>query len=71
MSEPIFRHPGRPVPKFRPFRAMHHFRKLIADKEDTEQVFHIFQCLPRLKLVDEDEGAKIGHDWPLFNARSS
>ena len=53
MSEPIFRHPERPVPKFRPFRAMHHFRKLIADKEDTEQVFHIFQCLPRLKLVDE------------------
>lgn len=53
MTEPLFRHPDRPVPKFRPFKAMHHFRKLIADKEDTEQVFHIFQCLPRLALVDE------------------
>jgi ubiquinone biosynthesis protein COQ4 len=53
MSEPVFRHPERPVPKFRPFKAMHHFRNLMADKEDTEQVFHIFQCLPRLKLIDE------------------
>lgn len=53
MSEPVFRHPDRPVPKFRPFKAMHHFRKLIADKEDTEQVFHIFQSLPRMGLVDE------------------
>lgn len=52
-AEPVFRHADRPVPKFRPFKAMHHFRKLIADKEDTEQVFHIFQCLPRLALVDE------------------
>jgi ubiquinone biosynthesis protein COQ4 len=53
MSEPVFRHPDRPVPTFRPFKAMHHFRRLIADKEDTEQVFHIFQCLPRMGLVDE------------------
>src|SRR3546814_17353141 len=32
---------------FRPFKALQHFRKLIADKEDTEQVFHIFENLPR------------------------
>jgi ubiquinone biosynthesis protein COQ4 len=53
MTEPVFRHVDRPVPKFRPLKAMHHFRKLVADKEDTEQVFHIFQCLPRMGLVDE------------------
>ncbi|MGQ3006627.1 MULTISPECIES: Coq4 family protein [Blastomonas] len=53
MTDAVFRHPDRPVPKFRPFKAMHHFRKLVADKEDTEQVFHIFQCLPRMGLVDE------------------
>lgn len=53
MTEPIFRNADRQTPKFRPFRALHHFRKLVADKEDTEQVFHIFQCLPRLAFVDE------------------
>jgi hypothetical protein len=53
MTEPIFRNADRLTPKFRPFRALHHFRKLLADKEDTEQVFHIFQCLPRLAFVDE------------------
>jgi len=53
MTEPIFRNADRPVPKFRPLKALHHFRKLIADKEDTEQVFHIFQCLPRLAIVEE------------------
>jgi ubiquinone biosynthesis protein COQ4 len=40
-----FLHPERVKPKFRPFKAMHHFRKLMADKEDTEQVFHITVAL--------------------------
>ena len=53
MIEPIFRNADRPRPKLRPFKALHHFRKLIADKEDTEQVFYIFQCLPRPAVVDE------------------
>jgi hypothetical protein len=26
-------------------KALHHFRNLIADKEDTEQVFHIIEAL--------------------------
>jgi ubiquinone biosynthesis protein COQ4 len=47
MTPTIFRHPDRPARHFRPFKALSHFRKLIADKEDTEQVFHIFDCLPR------------------------
>lgn len=34
-------HPDRPAGAIRPWKALHHFRKLIADKEDTEQVFHI------------------------------
>lgn len=33
--------PGRKVGGFRPFKVLHHFGKLIDDKEDTEQVFHI------------------------------
>ena len=28
----------------RPFKVLHHFRKLVADKEDTEQVFHIIEA---------------------------
>ncbi|MEQ1539979.1 MAG: Coq4 family protein [Sphingorhabdus sp.] len=40
-----FHHPERPGSEFRPLKAWHHFRKLIADKEDTEQVFHIIAAL--------------------------
>jgi ubiquinone biosynthesis protein COQ4 len=40
-----FHHPDRPGNEFRPLKAWHHFRKLIADKEDTEQVFHIIAAL--------------------------
>jgi ubiquinone biosynthesis protein COQ4 len=42
----ILRHPDRPQQRFRPLKALAHFRKLVADKEDTEQVFHISECLP-------------------------
>ena len=47
MTPTIFCHPDRPARPFRPFKALSHFRKLVANKEDTEQVFHIFECLPR------------------------
>jgi ubiquinone biosynthesis protein COQ4 len=40
-----FHHPDRPGSEFRPLKAWQHFRKLIADKEDTEQVFHIIAAL--------------------------
>jgi ubiquinone biosynthesis protein COQ4 len=53
MAPTIFRHPDRPTPRFRPFKALSHFRKLMADKEDTEQVFHIFEALPRKGFVPE------------------
>ncbi|HEX4196295.1 MAG TPA: Coq4 family protein [Caulobacteraceae bacterium] len=36
----------RPPAAFRPLRAFGHFRKLVADKEDTAQVFHMGECLP-------------------------
>ena len=38
-------HPDRTDTGFRPLKAWRHFRKLIADKEDTEQVFHIIDAL--------------------------
>lgn len=37
--------PNRADAGFRPLKALHHFRKLIDDKEDTEQVFHIIEAL--------------------------
>ncbi len=48
-----FSDPRRVAPKFRPLKALGHFRKLIADKEDTEQVFHIFEALPRKGFVPD------------------
>ncbi|MEM6652513.1 MAG: Coq4 family protein [Pseudomonadota bacterium] len=37
--------PSRPKPKRRPLKAWGHMQKLIADKEDTAQVFHIIEAL--------------------------
>jgi ubiquinone biosynthesis protein COQ4 len=53
MTPTIFSHPDRQPQKFRPFKAFQHFRKLIKDKEDTEQVFHIFENLPRKGFMDD------------------
>lgn len=37
--------PERKTSGFRPFKVWKHFCKLVADKEDTEQVFHIIEAL--------------------------
>lgn len=59
-------HPDRADAGFRPLKAWHHFRKLIADKEDTEQVFHIVDALRDKRFVGSveaffatPEGAKV------------
>lgn len=46
-----FSDPARVPARFRPFKALGHFRKLIKDKEDTAQVFPIFEALPRRDFV--------------------
>lgn len=38
-------HPERRISGMRPVKAWRHFRRLVADKEDTEQVFHITEAL--------------------------
>jgi ubiquinone biosynthesis protein COQ4 len=53
MTATVFSHPDRVPARFRPFKALAHFRNLMADKEDTEQVFHIFDCLPRKGFVPD------------------
>ncbi len=46
MSRPVpYIDPSRPKPKRRPLKAWRHMQRLIADKEDTEQVFHIIEAL--------------------------
>lgn len=37
--------PARTRPAFQPLKAWRHMRQLLADKEDTEQVFHIIEAL--------------------------
>ena len=48
-------HPDRPVLRMRPFKALKHFRNLVANKESTEEVFHIFQSLPSRNFLGEVE----------------
>ena len=45
LSLPLFDE-RRPVLKLRPAKALHHFRELLKDKENTEEVFYIFEALP-------------------------
>ncbi len=46
-------HPDREIVGFRPIKALRHFGKLAADKEDTEQVFHIIEALKGRKSVSQ------------------
>ncbi|HMO77543.1 MAG TPA: Coq4 family protein [Sphingopyxis sp.] len=48
-------HPDRTDAGFRPLKAWRHFRQLIADKEDTEQVFHILEALRDNRFVRSAE----------------
>lgn len=51
-----FRASERPSPRLRPLAAFAHFRKLLADKEDTAQVFYMSECLPgrrQAKLAEQ------------------
>ncbi len=46
-------HPDRPGAQLRPIKAFQHFRNLMADKEDTEQVFHVTNYLRGKRYVTE------------------
>lgn len=52
----LVRHPDRPALKKRPIKAFRHFRALIADKEDTSQVFDIFDALPSGQFMNQLRG---------------
>jgi len=46
-------HPDRKIPRIRPVKAFKHFRKLIENKEDTEQVFYIIEALNGRELAGD------------------
>jgi ubiquinone biosynthesis protein COQ4 len=45
------RHPRRPKARYRPFTAVKHFRRLLKDKENTAEVFRIYDALPSAKFL--------------------
>lgn len=49
-------HPDRLVTGMRPLKAWGHFRQLVADKEDTAQVFHIIEALKSRKSQRQAAG---------------
>ncbi len=51
MNETVLVNPSRKKLRMRPIKAYKHFRKLVADKEDTEQVFHIVRALSGKALM--------------------
>ncbi|MEW4448095.1 Coq4 family protein [Qipengyuania sp. JC766] len=67
------RDPARPEPKYRPLTALHHFRELLKDKEDTSHVFRIFEALPNKSfktrvrnLVLSEKGERLRADEPYL-----
>ncbi len=53
MTDTILIHPKRARSNIRPLKALRHFRNLIADKEDTEQVFHITENLRGRRYIND------------------
>lgn len=61
--------PDRRTAGFRPLKVLHHFGKLIEDKEDTEQVFHIIEATKGRRslaqahgFIASGEGQRFLHD---------
>ena len=59
----------RVVSGFKPLKVLHHFGKLVEDKEDTEQVFHIIEATKGKKshrqawdFIQSDEGQRFLRD---------
>lgn len=61
--------PDRIVSGFQPMKVLHHYGKLVEDKEDTEQVFHIIEATKGKKahrqawdFIKSDAGQRFLHD---------
>ncbi len=67
------RHPDRPQPKYRPLAALGHFRELLKDKENTAEVFRIYEALPSKhfmprvrELTLSEQGERLRADEPFL-----
>lgn len=52
MTEPLY-HPDREHRRIKPLKALRHFKKLIANKEDTSHVFEIIEALNGNALLND------------------
>jgi ubiquinone biosynthesis protein COQ4 len=52
---PLVAH-DRKLSGFRPLKVLHHFGKLVEDKEDTEQVFHIIEATKGKRSIAQAHG---------------
>lgn len=67
--------PRRPALTMRPRKAWHHFFELLKDKENTEEVFHIFEALPwrglpaaGIAFLNTEQGQRLRADEPFLPA---
>ncbi len=58
----VLRHPDRPQPKYSLPKAVGHFRNLMRDKEDTSEVFKIFEALPSKNFMPRVRSLMLS-DW--------
>lgn len=65
------RHPARPEPKYEPLRAWHHFRILLKDKENTAEVFKIFEALPSKDFMRRVRALTLSEQGERLRARES
>lgn len=53
------RDPAREMPRYEPLKAWHHFRILLKDKENTAEVFKIFDALPHKGFLPRVRGLAV------------
>ncbi len=63
--------PSRPRSRIKPFKAWGHMQKLLADKEDTSQVFHIIEALNGDAIVRDFKQFSASENGPSLLAKRS
>ncbi len=61
-------HPDRPHLRKRPLKAWRHFRELLKDKENTAEVFKIFESLPSSDLVPRARAFNLSEEGQRIRA---
>ncbi len=61
-------HPDRPLLKKRPLKAWGHFRELLKDKENTAEVFNIFESLPSTDVVPRARAFNLSEEGQRIRA---